>query len=244
MRLTQRLQLVRSPQDRYVLAVAERKHLPVSEPKQEQVQAYYQRLDALAELMEDSPFTWHLEGGHVLPLRIGRFLRQHADVDVGISQDELGDVVEFLQDKGYDFFYRNYHFKPLEDTPWDLFERTDIGQMKERPLKRLYAMKVKGDGIIDEEVTALREIDLHVHIRNGNAIQTSKQTFSLPYEWFDETVTYQNNGSPSLDIGSLKVFYFFKLGGGRPRHVFDRAVIEERGLLTLEDISEVRALRQ
>ncbi|MBU0615575.1 MAG: hypothetical protein KJ601_05770 [Nanoarchaeota archaeon] len=243
MRLTQRLQLVRSPNERHSLAAAERRHLPVRAPTEEEVQFYHQRLDALANLMYDAPFCWYLEGGHVLPLRLGEFARQHADIDMGIYKHELIDAVDFFKDKGYGLFYRNYNLVPLEDTPWDLFETTDINQIRERPLKRLYAMKVQKDGTIDEDETMLREIDMHVHVRDGNHVYASKEMFPLPSAWFEDTLPYQYNGSPAIDVGGLKVFYYFKLGGGRPRHVFDRTLIEERGLLTPDEIAEVKAFR-
>jgi len=72
-------------------------------------------------------------------------------------------------------------------------------------------MKVKKDGRIDEDAATLREIDLHVHVKNSNSVCTSNQVF--PLSWFEDTIPYQNNGGPPFNIGSLKVFYYFKLGG-------------------------------
>ena len=190
MRLTRGLQLVRSPQERHQLGRAESKHLPVKSPSPEEIQFYYQRLDALTELFHDSPLTSYLEGGYVLPLHLGRFLRQHADIDVGVFQDELESLSQFLRERGYNLFYRNYYLAPLENTPYDLFEQTTIDDVLRRPVRRLYAMKVKKGGRIDEDETVLREIDLHVHLRNGDYTITSKEGYHLPNEWFQETGLY------------------------------------------------------
>lgn len=244
MKLTQRLQLVKSPYERYRLAVAERKHLPVAQPSEEEIQFYHKRLERLASLFEGANFTWYLEGGNVLPLRVGKFLRQHADIDIGVFDENLGQLEQFLSDNRYSLFYRNRLFKPLEYTPYDLWESTGSREVLSKPIKRLYAVKVNEDGLIDEDETVLRELDLHIHRKNGTtAYPLSQQRFQLPYEWFTETAPYQNNGSCPFDIGSLKVFYFFKLGGQRPRHIFDRNIIENQGLLSEEELHQIQELR-
>ncbi len=244
MKLTQRLQLVRSPQDRYKLAVAERKHLPVVQPNDEEISFYLQRLERLASLFEKADFTWYLEGGNILPLHIGRFLRQHADIDLGIFDENLGKLEQFLSEKGYELFYRNRLFKPLEDTPYDLWEKTGSKEVLTKPIRRLYAVKINEEGTIDEDEKILRELDLHIHRRDGDAAYSlSKQKFQLPYEWFRETIHYRNNGNHSFEIGSLKIFFFFYLAFQRPRHVFDRSIIENQGLLSEQVLYRIRELR-
>ncbi len=244
MRLTQRLQALKTPQDRYDLNKSERKHLLVKAPTSKEVDIYQSRIEKLADLMKDAPFRWDVEGGYVLPLRTGQFNRQHGDIDIGFYECDLPRAIPFFSQKGYGFFYRNYHFPQLENTSWDLFERANEIQIMKREPKRLYLMKTNIDGTIDESETTLREIDLHIHEKVGETVYTSKQRFALPASWFNEVFTSKERYAQSVEVGSLKVFYFFKLGGNRPRHIFDRKIIEEKGLLTPEEIVEVKKIRE
>ena len=248
MELTARLQLTRSPEERYRLAVAERNRFPVKQPSEEEVREYKQRLDVLGRLLHEAAFKWYVEGGYVLPLRTGHFSRQHADIDIGVFVLDINLLEQLLADKSYGLFYRNPYFKHFEYTPFDLWQRISSQDVHSGRVKRLYAVKITSEGSIDKEDQVLREIDIHCHTALDGNVQTGRQKgkkrYVLPYEWFTASQHYRTKSDDILQVGTLQLFYFFKLGGRRPRHVFDRKMIEEQNLLSREEIDTIKRIRQ
>ena len=111
--------------------------------------------------------------------------------------------------------------------------------------KRLCAMPTDEKGNI-LSAPFLKGAKLHFHEDDSGLSYILNKNLPILTSWFNEaTGDYTTINGDNIPVGSLKVLYFSKLGRTHPRHVHDRKLIRQSGLLPsdeLKDIEEMYAL--
>lgn len=62
------------------------------------------KLDDISSLMEDS--EWEVTGGISVSLNLGRFHRTHEDIDIGVNETYLPELLQRAKERSYGFFKR------------------------------------------------------------------------------------------------------------------------------------------
>lgn len=233
------MQLRWSDSDRFRLHTRERRKQPIQKPTQDQIDLYQREGRDLARLMKDADFDWMLEWGHVTPLHLWKYYRQHADFDIGIFHDDLGRFALYIQKRGYKLFWRNYTVKQVEDLPFDVWTNAPLQEVRSCRLKRLYALPVDQKWSI--QLSQWFELDIHIHTR-GDSEVINGNDHRLPIAWFWTTsIKILDEDVPVWDP---RLCYYHKLWWRRPRHIHDRVVIETEWILSAESIEEVAQIRR
>jgi hypothetical protein len=215
----------------------------VQSPSGQAIARYQAELDVLAGLIPMARVRWFLEGGLALAACLGRFLRQHSDVDIGLLETDLYRLESMLKSSGYRLFSRNPSWHPVEYLPFDLVRATSADEIVSgKRVKRLTAIKVDGQGKVDWRAAVLPRFDIHVHRPGPGVVYLTRKQVPFPADMFHRQAVYRTPGGLSIRVASIPFQYFFKLVGRQPRQHFDRQTIEQYGLISPEDAERVRAL--
>ena len=96
MKLSERIQIVKTPDRRLEMSRREAIYAPIVSPTPEEIEFEARRLDSLGELFSESDFNWRIEGGMSLSLHMNEFSRPYSDISVGFSRRDALLSIDYL----------------------------------------------------------------------------------------------------------------------------------------------------
>ena len=129
-------------------------------------------LDSLAEILSEGS-EWVLVGGLPIPLTIGRFYRVHNDVDIGVSQEGFGDLIESASSHRYGLFSRRFMTKISSNKKVDIYTRVSVEEAVKKKSKHLKLLRLDSGGrkpTSNPNLTS--DVDVYVYNTEGNDIVT------------------------------------------------------------------------
>lgn len=184
------------------------KYLP---PTPEQVAYMEERLDRLAELMANADFSWQLDGAINISLLEKRFIRNHKDIDIGVFDDELDKVEEYLSGRGFRFA-KHVPGKDAADQRW--IEFVSARDILVNGFDDIQLVQVDVSGSVVDEPLAF--MDLHIQHRDteGNAVIRYTGA-KIPQEFMQSHERYMTQSGKEIPIAHPALVAYHKIETGR-----------------------------
>lgn len=201
------------------------------------------RLGELGELMADADFGWWLDGAINISLyrQDGNFIRDHKDVDISISFDDLPVLEKQLRARGYMIVYAN---RDQYTETERCLEIVSADEIKQRNLGELQIARVDADGKINGEFDHLNFIDLHVLHRGADGSVTVPYSgVVFPKEYFETTGrTFVAKNGRSINLSHPVIVAYHKVESGRDYDFSDITMM--RDLLSDTDVRMLESIFQ
>lgn len=201
------------------------------EPNTERAEEINNRLDELGEIMEGADFEFWLDGAINISLIQGKYIRDHKDVDISITQDNLPDLEKQLKAKGYVIVYANREKNTATQRCW---ETVGASEIISRNLKELLLVKVDESGKIQDTDDVLNFVDLHVHRQDEEEnLIISYSGAVIPRHYCDRYKTHTTKSGHKIPVSHPVLVAYHKAEQGRDYDFTDIAHL--RNNLSEED---------
>ncbi len=192
------------------------------------------RLNDLGELMEGAEFGWWLDGAINISLLQGdgSFIRDHKDVDMSISVENLPALEKQLATRGYTIIFSD---RTRYTETQRCVEVVSAVEIAERALSELQIARINPNGMINNEHDKLNFIDLHIIVSNEDGTKTipySGTTF--PAEYFAHGRIYTTTSGRLVNLSHPALVAYHKIETGRNYDLTDITLLKEH--LTAADI--------
>lgn len=213
------------------------------EPTQKERERMDRSLIALGKLFEGTQIRWQLDGAINISLMSGDYIGIHKDIDLSVDADDLEEVEELLESRGYALFLSSLK-DPSQPRGKKMMERVSAARFREAAEKdetTHHPMIVRIDvrGMI-QEGGDLNFIDTHIVRRNEEHRPIGWSGVVLPEEWYEQQ-SVEVQGARVQISHPAKVAYF-KLHGDRVYDQMDLRSLAKSGRLSPADMVTMREL--
>jgi len=191
-------------------------------------------LGELGELMAGADFGWWLDGAINVSLyqEDGNFIRDHKDVDMSISVDNLPALEKQLYARGSAIVYVD---RDRYTETERCLEIVSADEIKERNLGKLQIVRLNADGKISSNSDQLNFIDLHVLQRGADGSVTIPYSgVTFPKEYFETNHTHVAKNGRSIHLSHPAIVAYHKVESGRDYDFSDITLM--RGMLSDADV--------
>jgi hypothetical protein len=215
----------------YQFVITEKHRKGIVDITPEKTRELEQKVDELPEILGGSN-NWALSGGLAIVLSIGRFYRVNSDVDILINSQNLWEIVNRAQTRGYELFFRLADIKIGSRKNLYIYKAATEEIAKKNGYRHLKLMRINKQGKAKDSEDILDSIELFSYKRVDDTTILTEKGFLFPgNKMFQSGTTI--SGKPitisSLDylIRIKELFIEKKRHNPREKDVLDIQILKD-----------------
>ncbi len=188
-------------------------------------------IDALPGILGD-PGKWVLSGGLAIDLADGRLTRKHFDLDIGVEEGDLPNIVASAGRAGYGLFKKVLSTKVSSKKKAIVYRGLNAEDAVRRRSRRLRLARIDALGKPVAHGGVLDYLDVYVHRKVGDEMHLNHPRITLPSD-YNEGGSYTTRRGTTVRLRGIDYLKVIKERRDNPANAHD-----------LEKISAVKKGRE